>query len=416
MKTPYNILLRGPQSKVITYGSGAIQRLSSTTGFKHSLLEVTGVQRPKPSSEFIPPTAYFLRKIDEVMPRGTHSRTNIRPGAPAWQWRTDVASGCLQSLAGNPLSSSALLQVIGFNPESSHPPELSDLAILKARNGLKGEFNAALFVAEWSQTNSYVRDKVFELTKFVKNFANRGLSGRKMPARQLGARRKSRPNVTGTLASRWLEFRYAVMPLIYDVYGVVESFASLPLPYFIVTSKKKVTRNIAAEKWFPTLNGTGDNGTLVKVKGMTGAEARIDCLPSNMPLILMSHFGVTNPAVIAWEATRLSFVVDWFVPVGDFLSQFDALLGYQVKGFSLSKLNKLECSSKTSGSNVTTSGGVPSERFTSNYESTKRIVRLHRTVSSEVPFARPRFNPRVSGERVVDAISLLRQQFRRLNL
>lgn len=41
----------------------------------------------------------------------------------------------------------------------------------------------------------------------------------------------------------------------------------------------------------------------------------------------LSSFGVTNPASLAWELLPFSFVVDWFLPVGDFLSSLDAEFG-----------------------------------------------------------------------------------------
>jgi len=47
----------------------------------------------------------------------------------------------------------------------------------------------------------------------------------------------------------------------------------------------------------------------------------------------LDDWGITNPALLAWELVPYSFVVDWFYPVGDWLSQVGYSLGlYFVRG------------------------------------------------------------------------------------
>lgn len=50
-----------------------------------------------------------------------------------------------------------------------------------------------------------------------------------------------------------------------------------------------------------------------------------------------SELGLLNPFELAWELLPGSFIADWFIPVGDFLSQLDADLGWQFKGGSISE-------------------------------------------------------------------------------
>jgi hypothetical protein len=58
-----------------------------------------------------------------------------------------------------------------------------------------------------------------------------------------------------------------------------------------------------------------------------GAEVHI----SNPNLYLANKLGFVNPAVIAWELVPFSFVVDWFVPVGNFLSQWTDFVGLSLQ-------------------------------------------------------------------------------------
>ena len=44
-----------------------------------------------------------------------------------------------------------------------------------------------------------------------------------------------------------------------------------------------------------------------------------------------SQIGLTNPALLAWDVLPFSFVVDWFLPLGGYLSSLDSMLGIQFK-------------------------------------------------------------------------------------
>ena len=58
---------------------------------------------------------------------------------------------------------------------------------------------------------------------------------------------------------------------------------------------------------------------------------------------MLSQLGLTDPLGIAWELTRLSFVADWFVPIGAWLQARSADTGWTfVQGCSsaLCRLNK----------------------------------------------------------------------------
>lgn len=59
-------------------------------------------------------------------------------------------------------------------------------------------------------------------------------------------------------------------------------------------------------------------------------------------------FTVGNPAELAWEVVPFSFVVDWLIPVGDYLSSLDALRGvHKVVGTLTTRVfdkSRAECS------------------------------------------------------------------------
>ena len=48
-----------------------------------------------------------------------------------------------------------------------------------------------------------------------------------------------------------------------------------------------------------------------------------------------AQFGLTNPLLVAWEVVPFSFVVDWFLPVGDYLEGLTSLHGLKLSETSL---------------------------------------------------------------------------------
>jgi hypothetical protein len=63
-----------------------------------------------------------------------------------------------------------------------------------------------------------------------------------------------------------------------------------------------------------------------------GCEISARYRVSNPELLLASSLGLANPFALAWELTPLSFVLDWFVSVGDFLNGLGATLGCDFVG------------------------------------------------------------------------------------
>ena len=51
----------------------------------------------------------------------------------------------------------------------------------------------------------------------------------------------------------------------------------------------------------------------------------------NPLLVSLSSLGLTNPVDLVWEELKFSFVVDWFLPIGNWLQTWDAGLGWRFK-------------------------------------------------------------------------------------
>lgn len=138
------------------------------------------------------------------------------------------------------------------------------------------------------------------------------------------------------MADRWLEYQYGWRPLLGDVHGTIEQFAkSDKIDRYRVHVSEKAKSD--TEETFESLGYGGFNMPYrFTVAKKTMYHCRLDYKPANLTLIPFTELGLTNPASLAWELIPFSFIVDWAVPIGDWLSSLDAAFGYTFWGGTMS--------------------------------------------------------------------------------
>lgn len=104
--------------------------------------------------------------------------------------------------------------------------------------------------------------------------------------------------------NRWLEYRYAVTPLAYQIEDALQYLQSFFTPYQTFRDGRAKTINIETTDWVSTPFKVVDR-CFVKHKYRAG---------------VWDHNLGTSLAVTAWETIPLSFVIDWFLNIGDLLS------------------------------------------------------------------------------------------------
>lgn len=126
------------------------------------------------------------------------------------------------------------------------------------------------------------------------------------------------------ISSAWLAYRYGLMPLIYDVQGIL---ALLQRQYGELRQTARAGDNMTwteEEPRFVGPYGFGDR-YIYNRKVTYKAEIRAGVL-AVVKTTFPSLAGLTLdriPSTI-WELTRLSFVVDWFLNIGDFIGALTA--------------------------------------------------------------------------------------------
>lgn len=131
-------------------------------------------------------------------------------------------------------------------------------------------------------------------------------------------------DVSQGAASRLLEVQYGWRPLISDVEGAVNSLGSRTADDFAVSFRKTENDHSSGRK----IVGSNWHRCEVAYETHTRSRVIIRATPNRMPVFTAKSLGFTNPALLAWEITPFSHVLDWYLGIGSWLNQFDALLGF----------------------------------------------------------------------------------------
>lgn len=117
----------------------------------------------------------------------------------------------------------------------------------------------------------------------------------------------------------WLESTYGWRPLLHDVYDAAGTVAQLRnVDYNRLFSARGVGVTKRTYSTPRTAFEQSEYELFHRVK--LGVVYRF---ASGQPPVA-AHLGLLNPLEVAWELTPFSFVVDWFVPIGDYIQQIGA--------------------------------------------------------------------------------------------
>jgi hypothetical protein len=279
-------------------------------------------------------------------------------------------------------------------PQADFEPTLANRALIKARNKLKGgDIHLGVAFGERRETARFVGNNLERMANIVTRSGS--LRAWKAAARRLY---KHPELIARYVTDQWLELQYALKPVMSDIHGAVTVLDERPEDDWVVAVKASER----AEWKVDGPQGTGTNYRRSQAKVFHGSFVRIDAVIDNAALQTAASLGLTNPLDLAWELTRLSFVVDWAYPLGSYFSSLDATLGWKIKGFSQSNLIREDW--RWNGLNTTFSGGSTQTNWSAHY---KRVV-LNRSAGTTVPFPMlPSIKDPFSQSHVMSGLSLL---------
>jgi hypothetical protein len=208
------------------------------------------------------------------------------------------------------------------------------------------------------------------------------------------------------LASRILEFQYGVRPLVSDIYGAMEALAQARYgteKAFIVTGRGKLKGGGNVASQFLS-NSVGYVPVTVTTRQFWEVRVRLHFEVDDTAFKTASELGFTNPMATAWELLPFSCVIDWAVPVGDWLNSLDGGVGLRFLGGSCTEWGV---------SNNTYTGAQTSNNGTSVLSGESRRRRHRRTTYDTLPIPYPpRVKNPLSTEHALNALALMTAIFR----
>lgn len=233
---------------------------------------------------------------------------------------------------------------------SGEVPGLRAQALNKAYSRFVDKVNSGLETSEWAvglaERRTAMRMVQTRTVRSVETIANSAMTmaaayrslrrgdfgrflsllGLKRLPKRLQKRAKTprgRWSAPESASALWLEYWFGWSPLVADIHSAVSILeADLPAPAKIHASARSILALDRVKIGYDSyLSGT------LTMRARIGA----DVVVSNPNLRRATQLGLTNPATVAWELIPFSFLVDWFIPVSQFLNSWSDLYGLTVK-------------------------------------------------------------------------------------
>nr|APG77131.1 hypothetical protein [Beihai levi-like virus 15] len=140
----------------------------------------------------------------------------------------------------------------------------------------------------------------------------------------LGVSNKNFSDIGRDASGRYLELMFGILPLLEDMKTAHELFmhgvSAVKQPGMFVTTTASLKSKAQVTRTPLTLNGI--EGTRVITTTMKRKVYMTYYSKGDDWINKLDRYGLGNPALIAYQATRMSFVLDWALPIGDFLQAF----------------------------------------------------------------------------------------------
>lgn len=213
-----------------------------------------------------------------------------------------------------------------------HDWKAYNLALAAAQSATKDmKVNLAQAFAERKQTVATITDAVQRITKA---FTAVKKGRMRDAAKALGAfKRKQPPKPTRNIANDWLALQYGWLPLLSDVKGSAEllaqHLATDQRKEVIKVSKRRTSSDCGSHN--RSYNGTEGVVSWQEQSQQTTARVYLEFSVSSPSLATLNQTGISDPLLLSWELLPYSFVVDWFLPIGNFLECLNYDLGLSFK-------------------------------------------------------------------------------------
>jgi len=285
---------------------------------------------------------------------------------------------------------------------SSGAPELTDSGCLpwtgssesrlqsKLVQAVKGhEFNLAVNLAQSHQLVDMVVGNVRKFSLSLRALRHGDVA---TAARQLGINNHVSKLKSKDISGRWLELQYGWLPSISDAYEAGKAYEAI--------TKKRTSRITVAHSEPKYLYEGSASPSNYLAPGVAQVSKKI-IYEMSEEISSPRSLGLMDPLSVIWEIIPYSFVIDWFLPIGNYLENL-AVIPF-LEGRFCSVLFQRNFASISAG-------------LTPDYIGCRRVyhrTKLNREVSFGLSTQLPSFNSPIvalSARRIFNAIALGHQR------
>lgn len=154
-------------------------------------------------------------------------------------------------------------------------------------------------------------------------------------------------------SDNWLAWQYGVRPLVQDLAGSVSEYLRARGVKPLIRSYRVSSEQ---EDYQVSTSGLGQNQisqvntSRLEHRVVAWVEYNAD---DSQFLTTANRLGLTNPALLLWELIPYSFVIDWFVNVGDYLTASERIANLKRVGISDTAIETMQCSRSWGGGTAT---------------------------------------------------------------
>jgi hypothetical protein len=299
----------------------------------------------------------------------------------------------------------------------SHDKYSLNMAIDKALDAVADrKVNLAQVFAERAQTVRMMQDTVSRVASAAWNVRR----GRwKSACEALGYHPRRKP--TKQFANDWLALQYGWKPLLSDVKGAAESLARSmlgnPLRFSVVGRSSYKWPDYSATRNVDFAGDFAGPFRYTYSNGRTDSKCGLTYEVTNQFIRDGQTLGITDPYTLAWELLPWSFVVDWFIPIGNFVARlnYDSGLLF-VSGYTTQFTTQLGSVGPVAGTYQCRATGTDGKKFTSKLsgrDASWKHILLDRFILPAPPYPTfPQFKDPFSPVHFANALALLRGAFR----
>lgn len=175
------------------------------------------------------------------------------------------------------------------------------------------EFNLAVSAAEGKQTVNMAVSAVKTIGGVISDLKRGKFEN---AARRLGVKEKPSKLRHTDVAGRFLELQYGWLPLMSDTYEAMKAYHAL-------TSNSRRSL-ISAQVSRSAQRDSSCSATTYSCKGTLKSTIKVIYEASEV-ISAPRSLGLVDPASVVWEKIPYSFVVDWFIPIGDYLENLNTI-------------------------------------------------------------------------------------------